>query len=133
MGKIASEYALGLFNSNNYKDYLYFHGLSVESAEALAELWHRKIRQELGIQSADAVDAATGKPDVKKFFSQHYRGSRYSFGYPACPSLEDHVKLFELLQPERIGVELTDGFQLVPEQSTDAIIVHHPEARYFNV
>lgn len=70
---------------------------------------------------------------MQERFTSRYRGKRYSFGYPACPSLEDHVKLFALLQPERIGVELTDGFQLVPEQSTDAIIVHHPEARYFNV
>jgi 5-methyltetrahydrofolate--homocysteine methyltransferase len=133
MGKIASEYAQVLFKSNNYKAYLYFHGLGVESAEALAEMWHRKVRLDLGIGSRDAVDKSTGKIEIKKLFSQQYQGSRYSFGYPACPSLEDHVKLFELLRPERIGVELTDGFQLVPEQSTDAIIVHHPEARYFGV
>ena len=133
MGTIASEHAQKLFGSNNYKEYLYFHGLGVESAEALAELWHRKIREELGLASKDALIPGTDKPDIKKFFSQHYSGSRYSFGYPACPSLEDHVKLFELLRPERIGIELTDGFQLVPEQSTDAIIVHHPEARYFNI
>jgi 5-methyltetrahydrofolate--homocysteine methyltransferase len=133
MGKIASEHAKKLFASNNYKEYLYFHGLGVETAEALAEFWHKKIREELGIGGDDALIPGTSKPDVKKFFSQHYRGSRYSFGYPACPSLEDHVKLFEILKPERIGIELTEGFQLVPEQSTDAIIVHHPEARYFNI
>lgn len=126
MGKVASEYAHKLFDENNYKEYLYFHGLSVEAAEALAELWHKKIREELNIHHKDAKE-------IKKLFSQGYQGSRYSFGYPACPSLEDHVKLFELLKPERIGIELTEEYQLVPEQSTDAIIVHHPEARYFTV
>ena len=126
MGTVASEHSHKLFTSNNYKEYLYFHGLSVESAEALAELWHRKMREELNIHRKDS-------PEIKKLFSQQYQGSRYSFGYPACPSLEDQKKLFELLKPERIGIELTEEFQLVPEQSTSAIIVHHPEARYFNV
>ncbi len=126
MGKVASEHSAKLFKENNYKEYLYFHGLSVETAEALAELWHKKIREELGIDTDDA-------DDVKKLFSQHYRGSRYSFGYPACPSLEDQTKIFQLLKPERIGVELTDEFQLVPEQSTSAIVVHHPDARYFKI
>ena len=124
MGKVASEYSKKLFDSNEYKDYLYFHGLSVESAEALAELCHKKIREELGISGKDA-------PEIKRLFSQGYQGSRFSFGYPACPNLEDHVKLFDLLKPERIGVTMTDEFMLNPEQSTDAIIVHHPEARYF--
>jgi 5-methyltetrahydrofolate--homocysteine methyltransferase len=133
MGRVASEYSHRLFTSNNYKEYLYFHGLSVESAEALAELWHRKIREELNIHSNDARLPSSDKPDIKRLFAQGYQGSRYSFGYPACPSLEDHVKLFELLRPDRIGVELTEEYQLVPEQSTDAIIVHHPEARYFNI
>jgi 5-methyltetrahydrofolate--homocysteine methyltransferase len=113
-----------LYASNNYKDYLYFHGLSVESAEALAELWHKKIREELGIAGKDAKD-------IKRLFSQGYQGSRYSFGYPACPNLEDQVKLFQLLDCERSGVRLTEGYSLDPEQSTNAIIVHHPEARYF--
>jgi len=126
MGGVASEHAAALFHSNKYKEYLYVHGLSVESAEALAELWHKKIRTELGIHHRDAGE-------IKKLFGQQYQGSRYSFGYPACPSLEDQAKLFDLLQPERIGVTLTDEFQLVPEQSTSAIIVHHPEARYFNI
>jgi 5-methyltetrahydrofolate--homocysteine methyltransferase len=126
MGAVASEHAAKLYAANNYKDYLYFHGLSVESAEALAELWHKKIREELGIDGGDDAD-------TKKLFSQHYQGSRYSFGYPACPRLEDQAKLFRLLEPERIGVVLTDEFQLVPEQSTSAIVVHHPEARYFHV
>ena len=126
MGKTASEYSKKLFDSNEYKEYLYFHGLSVESAEALAELWHKKIREELGIADKDS-------PEIKRLFSQGYQGSRFSFGYPACPNLEDHKKLFDLLKPERIGVTMTDEFMLNPEQSTDAIIVHHPEARYFNI
>jgi len=124
MGNIASEYSKKLFDSNEYKEYLYFHGLSVESAEALAELWHKKIREELGIDDKDSLE-------IKRLFSQGYQGSRFSFGYPACPNLEDHKKLFDLLKPERIGVTMTDEFMLNPEQSTDAIIVHHPEARYF--
>ena len=126
MGKVASEHSAELFASNNYKDYLYFHGLSVESAEALAELWHKTIREELGIAGKDAKE-------VKRLFSQGYQGSRYSFGYPACPNLEDQTRLFELLDGERIGVKLTEEYSLDPEQSTNAIIVHHPEAKYFNV
>jgi 5-methyltetrahydrofolate--homocysteine methyltransferase len=126
MGRKASEHSAQLFKSDNYTDYLLFHGLSVESAEALAEMWHKRIREELGIADTDAAD-------LTKLFHQGYQGSRYSFGYPACPNLEDQVKLFELLQPERIDVELTEEFQLVPEQSTSAIIVHHPEAKYFSI
>jgi 5-methyltetrahydrofolate--homocysteine methyltransferase len=126
MGRSASEYSRQLFESDNYSDYLLFHGLSVESAEALAEMWHKRIREELGIAKSDA-------PELPKLFHQGYQGSRFSFGYPACPNLEDQVKLFELLHPERIGVELTEEFQLDPEQSTSAIIVHHPDARYFNI
>ncbi|HEX9930402.1 MAG TPA: methionine synthase [Pyrinomonadaceae bacterium] len=126
MGRRASEYAAELFKADNYTDYLLFHGLSVESAEALAELWHKRIRQELGIAEKDA-------PELTKLFHQGYQGSRYSFGYPACPNLEDQTKIFELIQPERIGVELSEEFQLEPEQSTSAIIIHHPEAKYFNI
>lgn len=126
MGRRASEHAHELFKSDNYRDYLLFHGLSVESAEALAEMWHKRIREELGIADADAKD-------LNKLFHQGYQGSRYSFGYPACPNLEDQTKLFELLQPERIDVELSDEFQLHPEQSTSAIIIHHPDAKYFNI
>ncbi len=126
MGKRASEHSAALYAANDYKEYLYFHGLSVETAEALAELWHKKIREELGIAGKDAKE-------IKRLFSQGYQGSRYSFGYPACPNLEDHAKLFQLLQPERIGVHLTEEFMLEPEQSTDALIVHHPEAKYFAV
>jgi 5-methyltetrahydrofolate--homocysteine methyltransferase len=126
VGRKASEHSAKLFKSDNYTDYLLFHGLSVESAEALAEMWHKRIREELGITGNDA-------PELAKLFHQGYQGSRYSFGYPACPNLDDQAKLFELLQPERIGVELTEEFQLDPEQSTSAIVVHHPEAKYFNI
>lgn len=126
MGRKASEHAAKLFKSDNYTDYLLFHGLSVESAEALAEMWHKRIREELGIADKDA-------PELAKLFHQGYQGSRYSFGYPACPNLEDQTKLFELLKPERIDVELSEEFQLHPEQSTSAIIIHHPMAKYFNV
>src|SRR5215216_552364 len=126
VGRRASEYSHELFKSDNYSDYLYFHGLSVESAEALAELWHRRIREELGIAGADS-------PDLTRLFKQEYQGSRYSFGYPACPRLEDQEKLFTLLDPSRIDVELTEEFQLEPEQSTSAIIVHHPDAKYFSI
>jgi 5-methyltetrahydrofolate--homocysteine methyltransferase len=126
VGKVASEYSKRLYKANSYKDYLYFHGLSVESAEALAELWHKRIREELGIVGKDA-------PETKRLFGQGYQGSRYSFGYPACPNLEDQAKLFKLIDPGRIRVKLTEEFQLDPEQSTSAIIVHHPDARYFIV
>ncbi|HEV8203171.1 MAG TPA: methionine synthase, partial [Pyrinomonadaceae bacterium] len=126
MGRRASQYSQELFKSDNYSDYLYFHGLSVEGAEALAELWHKHIRQELGIADKDAKN-------LNELFRQGYQGSRFSFGYPACPNLEDQTKLFELLDPSRIDVELTEEFQLDPEQSTSAIIVHHPEARYFSI
>ena len=126
VGRRASEYAHELFKSDNYSDYLYFHGLSVESAESLAELWHKRIREELGIASADS-------PELTRLFRQEYQGARYSFGYPACPRLEDQEKLFALLDPSRIDVTLSEEFQLEPEQSTSAIIVHHPEAKYFSI
>jgi len=126
MGRRASEYAAELFKADNYQDYLLFHGLSVESAEAFAEMWHKRVREELGIAGNDA-------PELAKLFHQGYQGSRYSFGYPACPNIADQTQLFELLDPARIDVDLTDEFMLDPEQSTSAIILHHPEARYFNV
>jgi 5-methyltetrahydrofolate--homocysteine methyltransferase len=126
MGRRASEYSQELFKADNYADYLYFHGLSVESAEALAELWHKHIREELNIAAQDAQK-------LNELFRQGYQGSRFSFGYPACPNLEDQAKLFELLDPARIDVELTEEFQLEPEQSTSAIVIHHPEARYFAI
>ncbi len=124
VGKKASEYSQELYNQNKYQEYLYFHGLSVETTEALAEYWHKIIRKELGIDNKDSSN-------VKKIFQQGYQGSRYSFGYPACPNLEDNKILFEILKPERIGVSLTEEWQMVPEQSTNAIICHHPEAKYF--
>ncbi|HEY9719643.1 MAG TPA: methionine synthase, partial [Trichormus sp.] len=126
MGEQATEHAQALFKANKYTDYLYFHGLSVESAEGLAEVIHKRIRAELGLAKFDAQDR-------RKFFQQGYRGTRFSFGYPACPNLEDQVQLFELLKPESIGVTLTEEYQLVPEQSTSALVVVHPEAKYFNI
>jgi 5-methyltetrahydrofolate--homocysteine methyltransferase len=127
VGARASEVTHKLFEAGEYTRYLYLHGLSVETAEALAELLHKRMREEMGI----AVDDA---PAIRDLFHQKYRGSRYSFGYPACPNLEDQVKMFALLRPEEnIGVRLTSGFQLVPEQSTSAIVVHHPQAKYFVV
>jgi 5-methyltetrahydrofolate--homocysteine methyltransferase len=126
MGRALSERARELFAENKYQDYFFLHGFGVEMAEALAELWHQRIREELGIAGEDASTP-------RELFDQGYRGSRYSFGYPACPNLEDQKQLFELLEPERIGVELSEEFQLDPEQSTSAIIVHHPEAKYFSV
>jgi len=126
MGQRASEAAQELFHANNYTEYLYLHGLGVETAEALAEFWHKRMRQELGIGHFDS-------PRIKELFTQHYQGSRYSFGYPACPRMEDQDKLFALLDPARIGCRLTENWQIDPEQSTSAIIVHHPEAKYFNV
>jgi len=126
VGPEASKLTAKLFADNNYTDYLYTHGLSVETAEALAELWHKRMRQELGIDADDA-------PNIRNLFTQKYRGSRYSFGYPACPEMSDQDKLFRLLDPSRIGCKLTENWQIDPEQSTSAIIVHHPEAKYFNV
>jgi 5-methyltetrahydrofolate--homocysteine methyltransferase len=126
MGPRISERAAELFEANEYREYLYLHGLGVEMAEALAEFWHKRVREELG--TADD-DSAT----IEGLFDQGYRGSRYSFGYPACPNLEDQKQIFDLLDPERIGLSLSEEFQLVPEQSTSAIIVHHPEAKYFSV
>src|SRR6185312_15693824 len=125
IGPKASEYTKKLFESGEYTKYLYLHGLSVETAEALAEFHHKHIRQELGIAGEDS-------PEIRDLFHQKYRGSRYSFGYPACPNLEDQTKLFRLLKPEEtIGVHLTTGFLLEPEQSTSALVVHHPAAKYF--
>jgi 5-methyltetrahydrofolate--homocysteine methyltransferase len=126
VGRRISEVAREWFRADRYKDYLHLHGLGVELAEALAEYIHKQIRVEWGIAGNDARD----KQDI---FKQRYQGSRYSFGYPACPRLEDQLKLWPLLKPERIGVTLTETFQLEPEQSTTALITHHRQARYFNV
>ena len=125
MGARVSAATAELFAKDAYRDYLELHGLSVQLAEALAEHWHARVRDELGFGAED-------DPSLDAVFRQGYRGSRYSFGYPACPDLEEQTKLFELLDPGRIGVELSEEFQLHPEQSTSAIIAHHPEAKYFN-
>jgi 5-methyltetrahydrofolate--homocysteine methyltransferase len=127
IGPKASVETQRLFEGGEYTRYLYLHGLSVETAEALAEFLHKKMREELGIAGEDS-------PHIRDLFHQKYRGSRYSFGYPACPNLEDQTKLFALLKPEEnVGVRLTSGFLLEPEQSTSAIVVHHPQAKYFVV
>jgi 5-methyltetrahydrofolate--homocysteine methyltransferase len=125
MGQSVSDATAKLFAANEYREYLELHGLSVQLTEALAEHWHARIREELGFSSEDSQD-------IGAILDQGYRGSRYSFGYPACPDLEQQMQLCALLEPERIGVELSEEFQLHPEQSTSAIIVHHPEAKYFN-
>jgi 5-methyltetrahydrofolate--homocysteine methyltransferase len=124
MGSRATERERELFAANRYQDYLLCHGLSVEMTEALAEYWHRRIREEWGFADEDG-------PTLAGLFRQQYRGSRYSWGYPACPDLEDQAKLDALLDLSSIGVSLTEEFQLDPEQSTSAIIVPHPEAKYF--
>nr|WP_328841020.1 methionine synthase [Nakamurella leprariae] len=130
MGQRIADYANELFAANSYRDYLEVHGLSVQLTEALAEYWHSRIRREL--RFADGTDAgAQDAADVERFFDLDYRGARYSFGYPACPDLTEQTKLVELLDPSRIGVELSEEFQLHPEQSTSAIVAHHPEAKYF--
>ncbi|HVM00004.1 MAG TPA: methionine synthase [Egibacteraceae bacterium] len=125
MGSRVTERAAELFGQDRYTEYLYLHGLGVEMAEALAELWHQRIRTELGIADDDA-------DTLEALFKQGYRGSRYSFGYAACPDLESRKPLFDLTGAARLGLELSEEFQLVPEQSTDALIVHHPEAKYFS-
>jgi len=124
MGHAVSEKAQKLFAEDRYTDYLLLHGLGVEMAEALAELWHRRIREELGYAEEDG-------PNLAGLFRQQYRGGRYSWGYPACPDLTDNAKVATLLEAGRIGVEVSEGFQLHPEQTTDAIICHHPQAKYF--
>lgn len=125
MGASVSKAAAEMFEANKYREYLELHGLSVQLTEALAEHWHARMREELSVRDEDSSE-------LQGILDQGYRGSRYSFGYPACPDLEQQVQLCSLLDPERIGVELSEEFQLHPEQSTSAIIVHHPEAKYFN-
>ncbi len=126
MGAAVSERTAKLFADDRYQDYLLLHGLGVEMAEALAELWHRRIREELGYAGQDG-------PDLAGLFRQQYRGSRYSWGYPACPDLEDNEKVGRLLQVDRLGIECNEetGYQYQPEQTTSAIICHHPKAKYF--
>jgi 5-methyltetrahydrofolate--homocysteine methyltransferase len=126
VGPAAQEKTQALFAGDAYQDYLHWHGLAVETAEATAEWLHRRMRVELDILEED-------RDGTQAMVRQGYRGSRYSFGYPACPDLESQGPLFELLAPDRIGVALTEGWQMVPEQSVSAIVVHHPAARYFNL
>jgi 5-methyltetrahydrofolate--homocysteine methyltransferase len=126
MGSKIAEAAAELYARNEYRDYLELHGLSVQLTEALAEYWHSRIRAEIGF-------AADDPSNLEGMLKLEYRGARYSFGYPACPNLEDRVKLVELLKPEQIGVSLSEELQLHPEQSTDAMVLHHPEARYFSI
>jgi 5-methyltetrahydrofolate--homocysteine methyltransferase len=126
MGRRASEAAREWFAADRYQDYLYLHGLSVEMAEAFAEYVHKRIRGELGFAAEEARDH-------DEMLAQGYRGSRYSFGYPACPNLADQAQLLALLCADEIGIQLSEEDQLDPEQSTSAIVVHHPQAKYFSV
>jgi 5-methyltetrahydrofolate--homocysteine methyltransferase len=126
MGSAVSGATAELFAANAYREYLELHGLSVQLTEGLAEYWHARVRKELAIASEDPAD-------LDGFFSVKYQGARYSIGYPACPDLNDRAKIARLLEPSRIGVELSEEMQLHPEQSTDAIVIHHPAARYFSV
>jgi 5-methyltetrahydrofolate--homocysteine methyltransferase len=126
MGHAVSARAAELFAADKYQDYVFLHGIGVEMAEALAELWHRRIREDLGFVHEDG-------PDLHGLFRQQYRGGRYSWGYPACPDLEDNETVGRLLEAERIGIEVNEdtGFQFHPEQSTAALVCHHPRAKYF--
>ncbi|MCH2227663.1 MAG: B12-binding domain-containing protein [Candidatus Caenarcaniphilales bacterium] len=127
IGVEAAEFVQSLYNSGDFAEYLYYYGLATESTEALAEYSHARIRKELGYQAED------NKDDIKKLLRGGYHGMRYSFGYPACPRLEDQEKLFTLFKPERIGMKLSEEWQIHPEHSTSAIIIHHPDAKYYNV
>lgn len=131
MGQPIADFANSLFADNAYRDYMEVHGLGVQLTEALAEYWHRRVREELIVDGTWSL--ADEDPEaIEEFFKLGYRGARYAFGYGACPNLEDRRKLADLLGPERIGVELSEELQLHPEQSTDAFVLHHPEAKYFN-
>jgi 5-methyltetrahydrofolate--homocysteine methyltransferase len=125
-GQRVSEATAKIFAENRYRDYLELNGLAMQLTEALAEYWHSRVRDELGLGGEDP-------DDVAGLFKLHYRGARFSLGYPACPDMEDRRKVVELLKPERMGVVLSEELQLHPEQSTDAFVFHHPEAKYFSV
>jgi 5-methyltetrahydrofolate--homocysteine methyltransferase len=125
-GSAVDAFTAKMFAENKYRDYLELNGLTMQLTEALAEYWHSRVRAELGFASEDP-------DDIAKMFKLEYRGARFSLGYPACPDMEDRRKVVELLRPERMGVELSEELQLHPEQSTDAFVFHHPEARYFSV
>jgi 5-methyltetrahydrofolate--homocysteine methyltransferase len=124
MGQRVSERTAELFAANRYQEYLLVHGLGVEMAEALAEMWHHRIREEMGFADEDG-------PTLTGLFRQQYRGGRYSWGYPACPDLEDNAKVWELLGADRVGISVGEGYQYHPEQTTSAIVCHHPQAKYF--
>ncbi len=126
IGSQAQDISQELFTHDRYKDYLLFHGLSVETTEALAEYWHKAIRKELNIEQEDGTT-------IEDFIMQKYRGSRYSFGYPACPDMEGNIRLFEILEAQRIGINVIESGQMIPEQTTSAFILHHPQAKYFNI
>ena len=126
LGDVVGQLATELYEKDAYHDYLMLHGFGVELTDALAEYWHEIVRSELGIEDGEAKEA-------RDYVHQQYRGSRYAFGYPACPNLDDHEPLFEMLDPARIGVTLTSTMEMVPEQTTSAIILHHPQAKYFSV
>jgi 5-methyltetrahydrofolate--homocysteine methyltransferase len=123
---VVSEHERSLFAANHYQDYVFTHGMGVEMTEALAEYWHRRIREDWGFAGEDG-------PTLAGLFRQQYRGGRYSWGYPACPDLEDNTTVLELLEGERIGLECSEatGFQYQPEQTTSALVCHHPQAKYF--
>ena len=125
VGEVATEYAQKLFKDDNYTEYLYYHGMAVQMAEALAEWTHARIRSELGFEAEES-------DKIRDILQQRYRGSRYSFGYPACPNIEDQYKQLDLLDTKRIGMYMDESEQLYPEQSTTAIITYHPVARYFS-
>jgi len=125
IGDRLAEMTQKLYANDSYHDYLMLHGLGVELTDALAEYWHELMRVELGIQQRTT--------DIDAYVAQGYQGSRYGFGYPACPDLGAHKPLFALLHAEEIGVELTESYEMVPEMSTSAIVVHHPQAKYFSV
>jgi 5-methyltetrahydrofolate--homocysteine methyltransferase len=125
VGEVATEYAQKLFAGDDYTNYLYFHGMAVQTAEAMAEWLHARIRKELGFAEEDS-------DNIKDLLRQRYRGSRYSFGYPACPNMQDQYKQLDLLKTDRINMYMDDSEQLYPEQSTTAIITYHPVAKYFS-
>ena len=135
MGPAVSQRCAELFAADEYQAYLLLHGLGVEMAEALAEMWHRRIREEWGFADEDpeGVGGSPTSEALAGLFRQKYRGGRYSWGYPACPDLEDNQTVAELLGADRIGVEVSEdtGFQYQPEQTTSAIVCHHPRAKYF--
>jgi 5-methyltetrahydrofolate--homocysteine methyltransferase len=132
MGQPIADYATTLFAKNAYREYLEVHGLGVQMTEALAEYWHRRVREELRLPTGEPL-AVADPSNIEDYFKLGYQGARYSLGYGACPEMEDRQKIVKLLDPSRIGVSLSDELQLHPEQSTDAFIAHHPEAKYFNV